>query len=234
MAQEDRGLLLCARMCAYGQSLFIDAWNKTMARIAFPVVLSAPSGTGKTTLAHLLVNSVSDLEISVSYTTRPIRGNEREGVDYHFVGHDYFKEHIAHNGFLEWANVHGNYYGSSLESTKKALEDDKDVVFDIDVQGGLQIKRALPNSVLIFILPPSLAVLEERLRNRATEKEEMIQMRLEAARSEIEIGLSTYDFVINNEILDRALFDLTAIIRTHRLMGIDRDKIRKRLLGDAH
>jgi guanylate kinase len=202
-----------------------------MARIAFPVVLSAPSGTGKTTLAHLLVNSVSNLHVSVSYTTRPIRGNEREGVEYHFVPEAQFKEEIDKNAFLEWANVHGSYYGSSMEMTQKELHLERDVVFDIDVQGGLQIKAAIPNSVLIFILPPSLAVLEARLRGRGTEKEEVIQKRLAAARSEIEIGLNTYDYVINNEILDRALFDLTAIIRAHRLMGIDREKIRKRLLG---
>src|SRR5689334_7469711 len=115
-----------------------------MARIAFPVVLSAPSGTGKTTLAHLLVNSVSNLQVSVSYTTRPMRGNEREGVEYHFVGEDEFKEKIAKDAFLEWAHVHNRYYGSSLEMTQNALIDGKDVVFDIDVQGGLQIKRALP------------------------------------------------------------------------------------------
>lgn len=205
-----------------------------MARIAFPVVLSAPSGTGKTTLAHLLVNSVSNLEVSVSYTTRPIRGNERQGVEYHFVSENEFKEKIGQNAFLEWASVHGKYYGSSMEMTQKALGEERDVVFDIDVQGGLQIKRAIPNSVLIFILPPSLMVLEERLRGRGTDTEEVIQERLKAARSEIEIGLNTYDFVINNEILDRALFDLTAIIRTHRLIGIDREKIRKRLLGDAN
>lgn len=204
-----------------------------MARIAFPVVLSAPSGTGKTTLAHLLVNSVTDLHLSVSYTTRPIRGNEREGIDYHFVAKEDFEAKIAQNGFLEWANVHGNYYGSSLFETEKALKGERDVIFDIDVQGGLQIKKAIPNAVLIFILPPSLTVLEERLRNRGTEKEAFIQQRLNAARSEIDVGLQNYDFVINNEILDRALFDLTAIIRTHRLMGIDRDKIRKRLLGES-
>ncbi len=209
-------------------------FEQKMARIAFPVVLSAPSGTGKTTLAHLLVNSVSNLQVSVSYTTRPIRGNEREGVEYHFVSEPEFNEKIEQNAFLEWANVHGKYYGSSMEMTEKALGEGKDVVFDIDVQGGLQIKRALPSSILIFILPPSLAVLEERLRGRGTESEELIQQRLSAARSEIEIGLSTYDYVINNEILDRALFDLTAIIRTHRLVGIDRDKIRKRLLGELN
>ena len=204
-----------------------------MARKAFPVVLSAPSGTGKTTLAHLLVNSVKDLHVSVSLTTRPMRGNEREGVDYQFVTQEEFKEKIAHNGFLEWANVHGNLYGSSREITERALAEYKDVVFDIDVQGGLQIKKAMPNSVLIFIVPPSLVVLEERLRNRATEPEELIVQRLQAARSEIDIGLNAYDFVINNEILHRALFDLTAIIRTHRLMDIDREKIRKRLIGDS-
>ncbi len=203
-----------------------------MARRAFPVVLSAPSGTGKTTLAHLLVESMSNLQISVSYTTRPARGNERDGVDYHFVSPEEFQTMIAEQAFLEWAKVHGNQYGSGLEWTEQALADERDVVFDIDVYGGLQIKKRIPNSVLIYILPPSLDELEDRLRNRGTETDESIRQRMQASRDEILLGLKYYDYVINNEKLDRALFDLTAIVRTHRLNGFDRQKIAKRLLGD--
>lgn len=203
-----------------------------MARQAFPVVLSAPSGTGKTTLAHLLVDSISNLHLSVSYTTRPARGNERDGVDYHFITDDQFDDMIKENAFIEWATVHGNRYGSGLEWTLNELAEGRDVIFDIDVQGGLQIKQRIPNTMLVFILPPSLDELEQRLRNRGTDNEETIAKRMQAARDEIRMGLASYDFVINNEILDRAIFDLTAIVRTHRLMGFDREKIRKRLLGE--
>lgn len=203
-----------------------------MARHAFPVVLSAPSGTGKTTLAHLLVDSMSNLEISVSYTTRPMRGHEQDQVDYHFVEDAEFDAMIQRNAFMEWAEVHGHRYGSSAEWTQFKLDEKKDVLFDIDVQGGLQIKKHFPNAVLIFILPPSFEELEKRLRGRGTEAEDKIQKRLEAARQEIRVGLSSYDYVINNEKLDRALFDLTAIVRTHRLEGFDRDRIRMKLLGE--
>lgn len=203
-----------------------------MARLAFPVVLSAPSGTGKTTLAHLLVDSLSNIEISVSYTTRPRRGHEQVEVDYHFVNDAEFDAMSARDAFLEWALVHGHRYGSSAEWTREKLDENRDVIFDIDVQGGLQIKKRFPKTVLIFILPPSLEELKNRLTARGTEVPEKIEKRLKAAREEIEIGLQSYDYVINNEKLDRALFDLTAIVRTHRLMGFDRAKIRKKLLGD--
>lgn len=203
-----------------------------MSRKAFPVVLSAPSGTGKTTLANLLIDSVSNLQLSVSYTTRPIRGNERDNIDYHFVSRDKFEEMINQGEFLEYATVYDNLYGSSKTWTENALGQERDVVFDIDVHGGLQIKTHYPRAVLIYILPPSLEELEERLRQRGTDSEELIQKRMKAARDEILIGLEKYDYVINNEKLDRALFDLTAIIRAHRLTGFDREKIRKRLLGE--
>src|SRR3989338_10038877 len=203
-----------------------------MARHAFPVVLSAPSGTGKTTLAHLLVDSMSNLEVSVSFTTRPMRGHERNNEDYHFVNDAEFDAMIRRHAFLEWAHVHDYRYGSSIEWTQARLEEHKDVIFDIDVQGGLQIKKHFPESVLIYLLPPSLEELETRLRGRETESEDLIQKRLAAARHEIQVGLDSYDYVINNEKLDRALFDLMAIIRTHRLEGFDRVKIRKKLLGE--
>lgn len=202
-----------------------------MARQGIPIVLSAPSGTGKTTLAHLLVNSMDKLLLSVSYTTRPIRGAEQDGVNYHFISAERFKEMIAKHELLEWAEVHDNYYGSGLEWTKNNLENGRNVIFDIDVQGGLQIKKNYPGAVTIFITPPSFEELEKRLVRRGTESHESIQKRLESARGEIMVGLDNYDYVINNEKLDRALFDLTSIIRAHHIMRIDREKIKHRLFS---
>jgi guanylate kinase len=197
------------------------------------VVLSAASGTGKTTLAHLLLESLGDLRLSISHTTRAPRGEEADGVDYHFVDEENFKSMIDRNAFMEWAEVHGSYYGSSAESTEAMLADGHDVLFDIDVQGGRQIKERFKEAVLIFILPPSMAVLEQRLRRRGTDDAAVIERRLDAARGEIAEGLENYDYVITNEVLDRALFDLNAIVRAHRLAGLDRQKIKKRLLSPS-
>ena len=202
-----------------------------MARQKFPIVLSAPSGTGKTTLAHLLIDSMKDLKISTSHTTRPPRGNEEDGLDYFFIEKNEFDKMVADNEFVESAFVHGHYYGSSASWTKRTLNEGFDVLFDIDVQGGLQIKKSFPEAILIFILPPSMEELEARLTDRGTDSPAGIKKRIKAARDEINIGIEKYDIVINNEKLDRALFDLTAIVRTKRLQGIDRVKIRKRLLS---
>lgn len=202
-----------------------------MARKGFPIVLSAPSGTGKTTLAHLLVNSMDKLVLSISYTTRGIRGAEQDGVNYHFVDRPSFQHMINQGDFLEWALVHGNFYGSSAAWTSANLDHGKDVLFDIDVVGGMQIKKHYPDAVTIFITPPSFEELEKRLLRRGTESHEHIKQRLEAAKDEIMVGLKSYDYVINNEKLDRALFDLTSIIRAHHIMRIDREKIRMRLFG---
>jgi guanylate kinase len=200
-----------------------------MARKGFPIVLSAPSGTGKTTLAHLLVNSMDKLALSVSYTTRPMRGSEQDGVNYHFIDKKQFLEMVGRNEFLEWAEVHGHYYGSHAVWTSQSMMNGKDVLFDIDVQGGLQIKQHYEDAVIIFITPPSFEELEKRLLKRGTESHDKIKERLEVAKDEIGIGLEKYDYVINNEKLDRALFDLTSIIRAHHIMRIDREKIRQRL-----
>lgn len=202
-----------------------------MARKGFPIVLSAPSGTGKTTLAHLLVNSMDKLVLSVSYTTRHIRGTEQEGVSYHFTSREDFLAMVQQKQFLEYAEVHGNLYGSSALFTSTNLDNGLDVIFDIDVMGGLQIKNYYKDAVTIFIIPPSFMELEKRLLSRGTDSHENIKMRLLAAKDEILIGLKEYDYVINNEKLDRALFDLTAIIRTHHIMRIDRDKIKARLFS---
>lgn len=201
-----------------------------MSRRGFPIVLSAPSGTGKTTLAHLLHNSMDKLSLSVSYTTRSMRGSEQDGVNYHFVDEDRFKGMIYNDELLEWAVVHGNYYGSSAHFTNEKLEQGRHVLFDIDVQGGLQIKGHFKDAVTIFITPPSFFELENRLKERGTESPETIRKRLLAAKDEIKVGLEKYDYVINNEKIDRALFDLTSIIRTHHIMRIDRKKIENRLL----
>jgi guanylate kinase len=198
-------------------------------RRGFPIVLSAPSGTGKTTLAHLLHNSMDKLTLSVSYTTRPMRGSEQDGVNYHFIEVDRFKEMIQKDEFLEWAVVYDNYYGSGAIWTEENLQNGKLVLFDIDVQGGLQIKKHYQDAVSIFIIPPSFEELEQRLVRRGTETPDKIKKRLQAARDEIKIGLSEYDYVINNEKIDRALFDLTSIIRTHYIKRIDRKKIEQRL-----
>lgn len=200
-----------------------------MARQRFPVVLSAASGTGKTTLAHMLLAADSDLKLSVSYTTRAPRGEEEDGVAYHFVSREDFEARIAQDEFIEWAEVHGNYYGSSAAWTAAELYRGADILFDIDVQGGKQIKERFPEAALIFIVPPSMEVLESRLRGRGTDADDVIKRRMDAARGEILEGLETYDYVITNNHLDRALFDLTSIVRAHRLRGLDRNKVRAKL-----
>lgn len=204
-----------------------------MTRRGFPVVLSAASGTGKTTLAHMLLDGDRALKLSVSYTTRQPRRGEKDGGDYHFVNEESFRSMIDRGAFLEWAEVHGNLYGSSAEWTERMLEQGHDVVFDIDVQGGRQVKERFPEACLIFLVPPSMEVLEARLRQRGTDEEEVIARRLSAAREEIRAGLESYDYVITNDRLDRALFDLTAILRVERLRRLDREKIRADLLGHS-
>lgn len=202
-----------------------------MTRRGFPVVLSAASGTGKTTLSHLLLGTDGSLVLSISSTTRPPRGAEEEGVDYRFVDTAAFEAMIARGALLEHALVHGNYYGSAREWTEAQLTQGHDVVFDIDVQGGRQIKAAYPEAVLVFIVPPSMQVLEDRLRRRATDADDVIERRLVAARAEISAGIRDYDYLVVNERLEQALGDLAAIVRTHRIRGADRSEIGARLLG---
>lgn len=200
-------------------------------RRGFPIVLSAASGTGKTTLSHLLLDSDNDLMLSMSTTTRKPRGNEEHGVDYLFVDDTAFQDMLARGAFIEHATVHGNSYGSSKEWTQQQLEAGRDVVFDIDVQGGNQLKAIFPQACLIFIVPPSLAELEQRLRRRGTDSEIVITKRLQAARAEIEAGIAGYDFVVQNGRLDTALGDLAAIVRTQRLRAGDRNALKKQILG---
>lgn len=181
------------------------------------LVLSAPSGAGKTTLAHLYRDRHPDAVFSVSATTRPPRGGERDGVDYHFVTADRFEALVAEGAFAEWAEVHGARYGTLRSTVDEALRRGRVALFDIDVQGGEQVKRAWPREACtVFVLPPDAAELERRLRGRHTDSDEAIQRRLAAARAEIARGLATYEYVVVNDVVEEACERLDAIVRDRR------------------
>jgi len=180
------------------------------------LVLSAPSGAGKTTLAHRLLKELSDTIFSVSVTTRRPRGKEQDGVDYHFVDVATFQQKIERGEFVEWAEVHGHFYGSSQSVVDEARARKGVAVFDIDVQGGQAIKRKHPDAVLVFVLPPSMEELERRLRDRKTDSDETIRRRMLAARSEIERGLASYDYIIVNDDFERAFQELRSVVVAER------------------
>lgn len=180
------------------------------------LVLSAPSGTGKTTLARRLLGELPDSLFSISVTTRKPRGREQDGVDYHFVDVTAFQERIERGEFVEWAEVYGHFYGSSQAVVDEARERRGVAIFDIDVQGGLAIKRKNPDTVLVFVVPPSMEELERRLRDRGTDAEDTIRRRMLAARSEIERGVASYDYIIVNDDFERAYRDLHAVVVAER------------------
>ncbi|MFY0521748.1 guanylate kinase [Archangium gephyra] len=180
------------------------------------LVLSAPSGTGKTSLARRLLAELPDAIFSVSVTTRKPRGREQDGVDYHFVDVAAFQERIERGEFVEWAEVYGHFYGSSQSVVDEARARKGVAIFDIDVQGGLAIKRKQPDTVLVFVVPPAMDELERRLRDRGTDAEETIRRRMLAARSEIERGVASYDYIIVNDDFERAYRDLHAVVIAER------------------
>jgi guanylate kinase len=175
------------------------------------LVVSSPSGAGKTTLCHRLIDEFPNIVFSVSYTTRPIRRGEEEGTDYHFVDEPTFGKMVEDGEFAEWAEVHGHRYGTTVEAVRQALEGGRHVLFDIDYQGGRQIKAKFEkDAVLVFVLPPSLDELEARLRKRATDAPDVIERRLKKAHDELkQYGL--YEFLIVNDELPRAYDRLRAI-----------------------
>lgn len=183
------------------------------------LVLSAPSGTGKTTLARRLVEETPDAIFSVSATTRAPRGAELDGIDYTFHTPEEFQRLVDQDLLLEWAEVHGNRYGTPRRFAQEAIEGGKLVVFDIDVQGGTQIKGRHPEAATLFVLPPSLEELERRLRRRGTDDEAVIRRRLDAARSEIAAGLASYDYALVNDRFEQAYADLVALVRHLRGQG---------------
>lgn len=181
------------------------------------LVLSAPSGAGKTTLAHLYRDRHPDAVFSISATTRAPRGGERDGVDYHFITPTRFQALVAAGAFAEWAEVHGQHYGTLRPTVDEALRHGRIAIFDIDVQGGEQIKAAWPREACtIFVLPPDAAELERRLRGRHTDSDEVIERRLAAARAEIARGLASYEYVVINDVLEQACERVAAILRHAR------------------
>lgn len=180
-------------------------------------VISAASGTGKTTLVSRLVQQHPNVRVSVSHTTRPPRAGEVNGQHYHFVSEEEFVRLAGEGAFLEHAQVFGNYYGTSYESVQSMCEQGYDVILEIDVQGAQQVRKALPEALNIFILPPSLAVLEQRLRQRQTDSEEVIARRLSEAVDEIQQAL-TFDYVVSNRSLQQAEEELWCIFQAARLL----------------
>lgn len=178
-------------------------------------VVSAPSGTGKTTVVERLVGVSPGLEQSRSYTSRPVRAGERDGVDYNFVSRETFDAMVARGEFLEWADVFGNRYGTGRAATESRLAAGTDLVLVIDVQGARQVRERTTGAVSVFVLPPSFEVLERRLRDRCRDPEEVIARRLATARSEIS-ALDSYDYVVVNDDLDRCVGELRAIVLAER------------------
>ncbi len=179
-------------------------------------VISSPSGGGKTTVIEALREKNRDLCYSVSATTRDPRPGEVNGRDYYFLKEDEFLRKIEENAFIEWARVHNFYYGTPRDQIEKYLGEGKKVILDIDVQGGLKIKEQIPDSVLIFLLPPSMDELRKRLIQRGTEEEEILRVRIENAKKEIDMA-DRYDYQVINDILDETVRELDSIINRNNI-----------------
>jgi guanylate kinase len=178
-------------------------------------IISAPSGSGKSTLVHRLLASDPGLLFSISYTTRPPRPSETNGIDYNFISRKDFEARLARGEFLEYAEVFGNYYGTNRVTFESATHQGKDLVLDIDVQGARQLKVAIPQAISIFVLPPSRDVLEQRLRSRSQDSEEVIQRRLRGAAEEVQ-NYTQYDFVLINRDIEEASARLASIVEAER------------------
>ncbi len=180
-------------------------------------IISAPSGSGKSTLVNELLRLVPGLDFSISYTTRPPRGSEQNGKQYHFVSREEFEQMIRDDEFLEHASVYGtNYYGTARRFLREAEQKGNDLLLDIDVQGAAQIKQKLPEAISIFVLPPDRKTLEWRLRKRGEDSDETIHRRLDAARREIE-KYDKYDYILINDKLEESSDSLQAIVLSVRL-----------------
>jgi guanylate kinase len=175
------------------------------------VVISAPSGAGKSTIARAILDAHPTLKFSVSATTRPVRDGEQEGRDYFFLTKEEFRRRIEAGDFVEWEEIYGNYYGTLRQEVDRALEGGRHVLFDIDVKGGLSIRNRYPESLLIFIRPPSLQVLRERLRNRKTENDVAVSLRMERVPLEMQLGVG-FDYQVVNDDLPRAIAEVSAVV----------------------
>lgn len=179
-------------------------------------IISAPSGSGKSTLVHRILQTVPNLAFSISYTTRPPRSSETPGVDYIFVSRKEFVDRLARGEFLEYAEVFGNFYGTNRETFDAATREGKDLVLDIDVQGARQLKVAIPQAISVFVLPPSREIMEQRLRSRSQDSEEVIQRRLRGAAQEVK-NYTHYDYVLINRDIEEASARLATIVEAERL-----------------
>ena len=184
-------------------------------RRGIPFVVAAPSGTGKTTVCHRVVDADSLIEFSVSHTTRPRRDGEVDGTHYHFVTREEFERLIEEDAFLEWAIYNGNHYGTSWASIDAPLARGHDVLLEIEIQGAAQVREHRTDARSIFLLPPSMKVLEERLRARGTDSDEQIARRLDRARREVE-ETPKFDYALMNEILDRCVADVLDVVHGER------------------
>lgn len=191
-------------------------------------VVAAASGTGKTSLVKALLPQVQGLSVSVSHTTRPMRAGEQDGVHYHFVSVSEFLEHSNAGGFIEHAEVFGNYYGTSEAAVFAQLQAGQDVLLEIDCQGAAQVRRLFPDSIQIFIVPPTRAALRERLSNRGQDSDEVIERRLAGSLAELQQHVS-FDYVVVNDQFEVALDHLKSIIQAARLT-VQQQSIRQQAL----
>lgn len=193
------------------------------------IVVSGPSGTGKGTICSALMEQCVTLAYSVSATTRPPRTGEVNGVNYWFTSKADFQAMIEGGKLLEWAEVYGNYYGTPLERVREMLRAGKDVLLEIDTQGAMLVKKKMPEGVFIFIMPPSMAALKERIHKRGTDSEESIARRLGAAAEEIRRA-KEYGYIVVNEILEDAVADVAAIVRAERCSAARRQETVRQVL----
>ncbi len=182
----------------------------------FALILSAPSGTGKTTLIKLLRENLPDLKFATSHTTRQIRAGEKEGKDYFFTSKEDFESKIKNNEFLEWAEVHGQYYGTSLKSSEEHLENGYNNIIELDVQGVKSLRKLEYSGIYIIILPPSMEELERRLRKRGTETEDSIKRRMQNGRAEVK-NYKLYDYVLTNEVVEDTVNDILSILQAEKV-----------------
>ncbi|MFW6081027.1 MAG: guanylate kinase [Desulfosalsimonas sp.] len=192
--------------------------NKTRVQKGRLFILSAPSGTGKTTLCRRILSAFPDMRYSVSFTTREPRTGEKDGREYHFIPSEKFEQMIRENRWAEWAVVHGNYYGTSADLLEGELASGHDVLLDIDVNGASQITKRFPDSVTVFIMPPSMEDLKNRLEKRSSEPPEVIEKRLRAAELEM-AHRHDYNHLIVNDNLDEAARELESLIKEYRRSG---------------
>ena len=198
-----------------GRAADSGAQTRRISRQGIPFVVSAPSGTGKTTVCRAVVARDPEIVLSISHTTRAPRPRERDGIDYFFVSREAFEQRVAQGAFLEHAEYRGNLYGTSWAAIENPVAHGRDLLLEIDTAGARQVRARLPAARLIFLLPPSPAVLERRLRDRQTDSEEVIQQRLAIAKDEI-AEAPWYDYAVVNDDLERTISSVLEIVRAER------------------